>query len=81
MSHSGKSSREDARQGFLLGVTLIVMDRPCRCSYGWCGEEMQCGWGTRSSSRSSVWDLRAVRIDQRALYKLRRQVGWDSFGS
>jgi hypothetical protein len=81
MSHSGKSSREDARQGFLLGVTLIVMDRPCRCSDGWYGEEMQCGKGTCSSSRSSLWDLQqAVQIDQRALYKLCEQVEWDSFG-
>lgn len=55
MSHSGKSSCEDARQGFLLGVTLIIMDRPCWCSDGWYGEEMQCGRGTCSPSRRSVW--------------------------
>jgi hypothetical protein len=42
---------------------------------------MQCGRGAGSSSRRSLWDFhQAVRIDQRVLYKLRRQGDWDSFG-
>jgi len=41
---------------------------------------MQRGRGTGSSSKSSLWDLQqAGRIDQRVLYKLRRQSGWDFF--